>query len=131
MRAVGPVSYTHLLNMIAGVYPLDSGTIELDGEDISRLSEPKRAKYLGRVFQDPMRLSLIHISGARHTAQVAGVGELVEVDAAVSRARRVGCRGQVDARGELIAPIVLSHRVTFLVRFLAIILPEGHARHTC
>lgn len=44
-----------LLNMIAGVYPLDSGTIELDGDDISRLSEPRRAKYLGRVFQDPMR----------------------------------------------------------------------------
>lgn len=44
-----------LLNMIAGVYPLDFGTIELDGEDISRLPEPKRAKYLGRVFQDPMR----------------------------------------------------------------------------
>lgn len=44
-----------LLNMIAGVYPLDSGTVELDGEDISRLSEPRRAKYLGRVFQDPMR----------------------------------------------------------------------------
>lgn len=44
-----------LLNMIAGVYPLDSGTIELDGVDISRLSEPKRARYLGRVFQDPMR----------------------------------------------------------------------------
>ncbi len=44
-----------LLNMIAGVYPLDSGTIELDGEDISLLTEPQRAKYLGRVFQDPMR----------------------------------------------------------------------------
>ena len=44
-----------LLNMIAGVYPLDSGAIELDGVDISRLSEPKRAQYLGRVFQDPMR----------------------------------------------------------------------------
>lgn len=44
-----------LLNMIAGVYPLDSGTIELDGVDISLLSEPKRAQYLGRVFQDPMR----------------------------------------------------------------------------
>lgn len=44
-----------LLNMIAGVYPLDSGTVELDGEDISRLSESRRAKYLGRVFQDPMR----------------------------------------------------------------------------
>ena len=43
-----------LLNMIAGVYPLDSGVIELDGTDISRLSESQRAKYLGRVFQDPM-----------------------------------------------------------------------------
>ena len=44
-----------LLNMIAGVYPLDSGVIELDGTDISRLSESQRARYLGRVFQDPMR----------------------------------------------------------------------------
>ena len=44
-----------LLNMIAGVYPIDAGTVELDGRDVSRLSEPKRAKYLGRVFQDPMR----------------------------------------------------------------------------
>ena len=33
-----------LLNMIAGVYPLDSGVIELDGNDISRLSESQRAK---------------------------------------------------------------------------------------
>ena len=44
-----------MLNMIAGVYPLDSGTVTLDGTDISRLSEHARAKYLGRVFQDPMR----------------------------------------------------------------------------
>lgn len=43
-----------LLNMIAGVYPVDSGVIELDGHDITRLPEHKRAKYLGRVFQDPM-----------------------------------------------------------------------------
>ncbi|WP_085830630.1 ABC transporter ATP-binding protein [Collinsella vaginalis] len=44
-----------LLNMIAGVYPVDSGVIEIAGKDVSRLSEPARAKYLGRVFQDPMR----------------------------------------------------------------------------
>ncbi len=44
-----------MLNMIAGVYPLDSGTITLDGDDISQLSEHARAAYLGRVFQDPMR----------------------------------------------------------------------------
>lgn len=43
-----------MLNMIAGVYPVDSGTITIDGEDVTRLPEHKRAKYLGRVFQDPM-----------------------------------------------------------------------------
>lgn len=44
-----------MLNMIAGVYPIDSGVINLDGVNISRLPEYARAKYLGRVFQDPMR----------------------------------------------------------------------------
>lgn len=43
-----------LLNMIAGVYPIDGGRIILNGDDISRLPEHKRAKHLGRVFQDPM-----------------------------------------------------------------------------
>lgn len=42
------------LNMIAGVYPIDSGKIEIDGINISRDPEFKRAKYIGRVFQDPM-----------------------------------------------------------------------------
>lgn len=44
-----------LLNMIAGVYPIDSGKIEIDGVNISRQPEHARAKYIGRVFQDPMR----------------------------------------------------------------------------
>jgi len=44
-----------LLNMIAGVYPIDAGLISLDQVDISRMAEYTRAKYLGRVFQDPMR----------------------------------------------------------------------------
>lgn len=43
-----------MLNMIAGVYPVDCGSIIVDGVDITRLPEYKRAKYLGRVFQDPM-----------------------------------------------------------------------------
>ena len=42
------------LNMVAGVYPIDQGTIILDGKDISGLPEYKRAYMLGRVFQDPM-----------------------------------------------------------------------------
>ena len=43
-----------MLNAIAGTYPVDSGTIEIDGKDVTRLSEPKRAAFLGRIFQDPM-----------------------------------------------------------------------------
>lgn len=43
-----------MLNMIAGVYPVDCGRIVVDGVDVTRLPEHKRAKYLGRVFQDPM-----------------------------------------------------------------------------
>jgi ABC-type uncharacterized transport system, ATPase component len=42
-----------MLNMIAGVYPVDSGTITIDGIDVTKLSEHKRARYIGRVFQDP------------------------------------------------------------------------------
>ena len=44
-----------LLNCIAGVFPPDGGKIELDGRDVTRLPEHKRAADLGRVFQDPMR----------------------------------------------------------------------------
>ena len=43
-----------MLNMVAGVYPIDGGRIIIDGVDISRMPEYKRAKYIGRVFQDPM-----------------------------------------------------------------------------
>ena len=43
-----------MLNIIAGSYPVDAGSITLDGVDLTRLPEHKRAQYLGRVFQDPM-----------------------------------------------------------------------------
>ena len=43
-----------LLNAVAGVWPVDAGTITIDGVDVTHLAEHKRAKYIGRVFQDPM-----------------------------------------------------------------------------
>ncbi|MBO4425170.1 MAG: ABC transporter ATP-binding protein [Spirochaetales bacterium] len=43
-----------LLNAIAGVWPVDSGKVIIDGNDVTGLSEHKRAPWLGRVFQDPM-----------------------------------------------------------------------------
>ena len=44
-----------LLNAIAGVFKSDYGTIELDGIDVTDMPEHKRASFLGRVFQDPMK----------------------------------------------------------------------------
>jgi putative ABC transport system ATP-binding protein len=43
-----------LLNAVAGVWPVDSGSIVIGGVDVTKLPEHKRAKYIGRVFQDPM-----------------------------------------------------------------------------
>ena len=43
-----------MLNAISGVWPVDAGTVRIDGVDVTELSEHQRAVYLGRVFQDPM-----------------------------------------------------------------------------
>ncbi|MPM12464.1 Glycine betaine/carnitine/choline transport ATP-binding protein OpuCA [bioreactor metagenome] len=43
-----------LLNAVAGVYGVDSGSIFIDGHDVTKLPEYRRAEYIGRVFQDPM-----------------------------------------------------------------------------
>ena len=43
-----------IMNAVAGVWPVDTGAILVDGEDVSGLSEYQRAPYFGRVFQDPM-----------------------------------------------------------------------------
>ena len=43
-----------LLNAVAGVWPVDQGSISIDGVDVTHLPEYKRARYIGRVFQDPM-----------------------------------------------------------------------------
>ena len=44
-----------MLNAVAGVWPVDDGRIILDGVDVTAMPEYRRAQYIGRVFQDPMR----------------------------------------------------------------------------
>ena len=46
-----------MLNAIAGVWKPDQGTVEIDGVDVTNLPEHKRAAFLGRVFQDPMKVT--------------------------------------------------------------------------
>ncbi len=42
-----------MLNIVAGAYPVDDGQVIIDGVDVTKLPEYKRASYIGRVFQDP------------------------------------------------------------------------------
>ena len=44
-----------LFNAIAGTFPVDRGTITLDGKNITSLPDYKRSKFIGRMFQDPLK----------------------------------------------------------------------------
>lgn len=63
------------LNAIAGVWDIDEGEIVIDGDDITRLTEHKRARYLGRVFQDPMTGTAATMSIEENMAIAARRGE--------------------------------------------------------
>ena len=63
------------LNAIAGVWPIDSGKIYIGGDDVTKLSEHKRAKYLGRVFQDTMTGTATTMSIEENMAIAARRGE--------------------------------------------------------
>ena len=63
------------LNAIAGVWPIDEGNIIVDGVDLTRLSEHKRAVHLGRVFQDPMSGTAATMSIEENMAIAARRGE--------------------------------------------------------
>ena len=63
------------LNAIAGVWPVDGGQILIDGDDVTGLNEHKRAKYLGRVFQDPMNGTAADMEIAENLALAARRGK--------------------------------------------------------
>ncbi|WP_462323758.1 ABC transporter ATP-binding protein [Desulfoplanes sp.] len=55
-----------LLNAVAGTFLTDGGTIELNGRNITRLPEYKRAAHIGRVFQDPFAGTVAEMSIAEN-----------------------------------------------------------------
>ena len=55
-----------MLNAVAGTWFVDEGKITIDDIDVTKLPEHKRAKYLGRVFQDPMRNGCHHADRGEH-----------------------------------------------------------------
>ena len=63
-----------LLNAIAGSFFVDAGEIHLDGKDLTRRAEHERAKFIGRVFQNPFSGTAANMSIAENFALAAGAG---------------------------------------------------------
>ena len=80
------------LNAIAGTWPVDRGKILIDGKDITRLSEHKRAAYLGRVFQDPMIGTAATMGIEENMAIAARRGERRSLRWGISKAQREAFR---------------------------------------
>ncbi|MDE6659087.1 MAG: ABC transporter ATP-binding protein [Eubacterium sp.] len=79
-----------MLNMIAGVYPVDSGTITIDGQDVTKLPEYKRAKFLGRVFQDPMNGTAADMQILENLALASRRGKFRTLAPGVSKKEKAG-----------------------------------------
>ncbi len=79
-----------MLNMIAGVYPVDSGKIIIDGQDVTKLPEFKRAKFLGRVFQDPMNGTAADMQILENLALASRRGKFRTLAPGVSKKEKAG-----------------------------------------
>jgi putative tryptophan/tyrosine transport system ATP-binding protein len=77
-----------LLSLIAGSLRPDYGTIALDGRDISHLSEHRRARFIGRVFQDPLRGTIPDFTLFENLALAANRGRPHTLRWSMTSARR-------------------------------------------
>lgn len=76
------------LNAVAGVWPVDSGSIIIGGTDVTGLPEHKRAKFLGRVFQDPMTGTAATMSIEENMAIAARRGKRRSLKWGVTKAEK-------------------------------------------
>ena len=77
-----------LLNAVAGVWPVDAGSISIGGVDLTHMPEHKRAKYIGRVFQDPLRGTAATMQIEENLALAARRGKARTLRAGISKAER-------------------------------------------
>ncbi|HWL10281.1 MAG TPA: ATP-binding cassette domain-containing protein, partial [Planctomicrobium sp.] len=88
-----------LLNAVAGSFLPDSGTIHLAGKEISRLPEHRRARWIGRVFQDPFSGTAPSMTIAENLALAARRGQMRGLGRALSGNIKKELRDRVAAMG--------------------------------
>ena len=77
-----------ILNAVAGTWLVDRGRITIDGKDVTRLPEHKRAALLGRVFQDPMTGTAADMEIEENLALAARRGQKRGLGAGITRKER-------------------------------------------
>ena len=103
-----------LLNAVCGTFPIDGGRIVLGGRDITNLPEYKRAKYLGRVFQDPMMGTSPNMEIQENLALAARRGKVRSLMPGIRRSEKAFYREQLARLG-----LGLEDRMTAKVGLLS------------
>ncbi len=103
-----------MLNAIAGTWPIDSGRIAIDGEDITHLPEYRRAALLGRVFQDPMTGTAATMQIEENLALAARRGQRRTLNVGITRQEREAYREKLKKLG-----LGLEDRMTAKVGLLS------------
>ena len=103
-----------LMNSVAGAYGVDKGKILIDGIDITHLPEYKRAKYIGRVFQDPMMGTAANMWIEENLALAARRGKPRTLRAGITKAEREEYKEQLK-----ILDLGLENRLTTKVGLLS------------
>ncbi|MGN0968770.1 MAG: ABC transporter ATP-binding protein [Oscillospiraceae bacterium] len=103
-----------LLNAVAGVWLVDEGSISIGGVDVTRLSEHKRAKYIGRVFQDPMMGTAATMQIDENLALAARRGKTRTLRSGISKSERESYKEMLK-----ILDLGLENRLTSKVGLLS------------
>ena len=85
-----------LMNCLSGVFPCDGGEIILDGKDISSLPEHKRARYIGRVFQDPLKGTAFDMTIEENLSIAAAKGKFLGLQPGLRKSQRENFRQQLS-----------------------------------
>ena len=103
-----------MLNAVTGVFGVDSGKIVIDGVDVTNLPEYKRAKYIGRVFQDPMMGTAATMQIEENLALASRRGKVRSLRIGITKAEREEYMEQLK-----ILDLGLENRMTAKVGLLS------------